>query len=309
MRLVFFGSGSFGVPTLRALNQAHRVLAVVSQPDRPAGRQRQPAPTPVSAEAATLGLPLLRPPRPDAPAFIDEVRALRPGALVVIAYGHKLCPALLEGHFAINLHASLLPRYRGAAPINWAIIRGEPTTGLSVITLDQVMDGGLVLARVETAIDPMETAGELHDRLAALGPDLVLQVLAARAASTLRGEAQDKGAVTQAPKLTKRDGTVRFDQPAEAVRARVHGLSPWPGCTVLLGPHRLRLHRVALAGEGDADGAPGRVGPGGVVSCRPGAVRLLEVQSPGGRMMGFQEWSRGHVIPDGARCEATQEQE
>jgi methionyl-tRNA formyltransferase len=304
MRLVFFGSGAFGVAVLRVLASSprHQVLAVVSQPDRPAGRARRLAPTPIAAEAVRLGLPLRRPEDPGDAAFAAELHALGAEAYVVIAYGHKLRPALLGQTFAINLHASLLPRYRGAAPVNWAIIRGEKETGLSVITLDQVMDAGLILAQVRTRIDPMETAGELHDRLAGMGPGLVLDTLDAHEAGTLRGWAQDPALVTQAPKLTKADGTVDFDQPAEAVRARVHGLTPWPGCTVCVEDVALRLSRVAVVDGAGRSGEPGSLGDDGVVICRPGAVRLLAVQPPGGRVMSFVEWKRGHAVPEGARC-------
>ncbi|MHC5004341.1 MAG: methionyl-tRNA formyltransferase [Planctomycetota bacterium] len=304
MRIVFLGSGAFGLPTLEALHAEHEIVLVISQPDRPAGRGRRPAPTPVAAFAADAGLPCERPEDPNAPPAPDLIAAARPDALVVIAYGHKLGPKLLADRFAVNLHASLLPAYRGAAPINWAIIRGERETGVSVITLAETMDAGLVLGRRTTAIGPGETAGELHDRLAALGPEVVLEVLAAHAAGTLRGEPQDPAGVTWARRLRKSDGTVHFDQPAAAVRARIHGLTPWPGCRVELAGQPLRVNRVEVVDEAPTGLAPGEVGADGLVACRPGAVRLLEVQPAGGRVMPYEQYERGHPMADGATCRA-----
>ncbi|MBT8485474.1 MAG: methionyl-tRNA formyltransferase, partial [Phycisphaerae bacterium] len=227
MQLVYFGSGVFGLPTLERLARDHQVRLVVSQPDRPAGRSRHPVPTPISSFATSAGLPVLRPERMDAPGVVEAIRAVDADAFVVIAYGHKLPAALLDDRFAINLHASLLPKYRGAAPINWAMINGESETGVSVITLAERMDAGLVLARRRLAIDARETAGELHDRLAELGPEIVQEVLSAQQTGTLRGVAQDPAEVSWAPRLKKADGTVDFDRPAVAVRQRIHGLTPW----------------------------------------------------------------------------------
>jgi methionyl-tRNA formyltransferase len=233
---------------------------------------------------------------------LEAIERARPDALVVIALGQKLAPALLNGRFAINLHASLLPKYRGAAPINWAMINGETETGLSVITLAQRMDAGDVLARCTTPIDPAETAGELHERLALLGPALVCQVLQAHQAGTLAAEPQDETGVTSAPKLSKTDGTVRFDLPAEAVRCRIHGLTPWPGCTVTLAGQSLRLCRVDVV-DGAAGTEPGGLASDGTVTCGTGAIRLIEVQPPGGRVMPFQDFARGHPIQSGERMQ------
>jgi len=301
MHLVYFGSGAFGLPALRRLDEAHEILLVVTQPDRPAGRKRRLTPTPIAEFAQMRGIPIARPESVNEPAVVEDIRGRGAEGFVVIAYAHKLGPELLGDTFAINLHASLLPKYRGAAPINWAMINGERQTGLSVITLAQTMDAGSILARRVTEIDPMETAGELHDRLAELGPDLVLETLDRHRSGTLQPSAQDESAATRAPRLTKADGTVAFDQPAEAVRCRVHGLTPWPGCTVMLEEKPLRLLRVEdVPTEGPLPGA-GAIRDDLTVACESGAVRLLSVQPPGGKSMTFPAYCNGHQVAPGAK--------
>jgi len=303
MHLVYFGSGAFGLPALRRLAEAHEILLVVTQPDRPAGRKRRLTSTPIAEFAQMRGIPIIKPESVNEPAVVEDIRGRETDGFVVIAYAHKLGPDLLGDTFAINLHASLLPKYRGAAPINWAMINGERQTGLSIITLAQTMDAGSILARRVTEIDPMETAGELHDRLAEMGPDLVLETLDRHLSGTLQPLAQDESAATRAPRLTKADGTVAFDQPAEAVRCRVHGLTPWPGCTVMLDEKPLRLLRVEAA-PGSLPGAgepPGVVREDLTVACDPEAVRLLSVQPPGGKSMTFPAYCNGHQVSPGAK--------
>lgn len=303
MRLVYYGSGAFGLPTLERLAVEHDVVLVVTQPDRPAGRHRQLRPTPVARFAERRGLETIKPQDLGDPQVVDRVGAVEASALVVIAYGRKLGPGLLRDVFAINLHGSLLPKYRGAAPINWAVINQERETGLSVITVTDRIDAGDVLARRVTRIDPMETAGELHDRLAAMGPDPVLETLEAHASGEVPSTPQDERLATSAPMLAKSDGTVRFDQPAAAVRARIHGLTPWPGCTVRLGDLRLRLDRVDVGDHQTPQAAPGEVLPDRTIACAPGSVRPLAVQPAGGRLMSFDAYCRGHAVADGARFE------
>lgn len=309
MRLIYFGAGAFGLPTLQTIHGSddHEVVAVVSQPDKPAGRKRALTATPIAAWAAEQGLPVLKSEDVNTPEFVTQVATLSPDASVVIAFGQKLSPELIEamGTLAINVHSSLLPKFRGAAPINWAMIENEPVTGVSVIGLAQRMDAGDIYAVAETPIDPAETAGELHDRLAELGPDCVLTVLAGLAADTLSPIVQNDTAATRAPKFKKSDGTVDFAQPAVMVRARVHGLTPWPGCRVIWRSSRtgnkatLLLRRVA-----DGDCAPNTQVPGTVqsdlrVACGSGSLELLEVQAPGGKALPFAEFLKGHQVTTG----------
>ncbi len=307
MRILFFGSGEFGLPSLQALYATHDVAAVISQPDRPAGRHRRLTPTPVAAWAVERGLPVLRVADVNTPEFVARVAAYEARASVVIAFGQKLSPPLIDamGQLAINLHASLLPRLRGAAPINRAILDGHTTTGVCVIGLAQRMDAGPMYAAVPLAIDPDETAGELHDRLARLGPEAVATVLDDLGRGALNPVVQDEALATKAPKLCKADGTVSFDATTDQVRARVHGLTPWPGCRVVWARADgtdagiLLLRRVRVADAPSPSKPPGTVLDAGRVACEDGAVQLVEVQAPGGNPMPIDAFIRGHALgPD-----------
>jgi len=311
VRIVFLGSGAFGLPTLERLLAEHEIALVVSQPDRPAGRGRHPTPTPIVARVAALGqdhppIPLLCTARVNEPAVVQRIHDLRPDALVVIAFGQKLGPALLDGVFAVNLHGSLLPRHRGAAPINWTMLAGDSFAGVTAITLAERMDAGAMLGSVSTPIDPAETAGELHDRLAELGAPLMLQTLACHRDGTLGESAQDESQMTLAPKLSRADAWVRFDTSADEVRRRIHGLTPWPGVSVHIGAKEARLLRVAEDAtdpDHDVDGpsppAPGTIDANGRVRCATGSVRILEIQPAGGRPMTWDAFARGHAVPPG----------
>ncbi|MFP4144678.1 MAG: methionyl-tRNA formyltransferase [Phycisphaeraceae bacterium] len=321
MRLLYLGSGEFGLPTLEHLCQHHEVAAVISQPDRPAGRKRQLKPTPVAEWAEKQGLDVLKTDNVNDPDFIERASKYQPDASVVIAFGQKLSPELIGvlGRLAVNLHASLLPAYRGAAPINWAIIEGERTTGVSVIGLARKMDAGAVYARAEMPIAPDQTAGEAHDQLATLGPDAVQKVLTDLEQGTLQPQPQDDSQASQAPKLKKSDGTVDFNQPAERVRNRIHGLTPWPRCRVSwycqeTGETRtLTLARARALPDlpdflrrqyaGQPLPPAGTVVEGDLVLAAPGAVQLLEVQAPGTRVMQLGAFARGHYFGPGDRLE------
>ena len=330
MRVVCFGSGEFGVPTFDRVRTRHEVVAVVTQPDRPAGRKRQPTPTPVAGWALAAGLPVVKSPDVNTQDFIAQIAALEPQGAVVIAFGQKLGQPLID-HFpsvAVNLHASLLPRYRGAAPINWAIIRGDTRTGLTVISLAQRMDAGLIYAQIDTAIDPTETAGELHDRLSLLGPGLMMDVLHHAEQGTLHGLAQDEASATKAPKMSRRDARVDFDVEPKNLRCRVHGLTPWPGAKVRwhraadpdAHPLTLILLRVAedtpAGDEGsthnnrsDGEPSPGTILEGNRVAVHGGAVRILELQLPGRRALPIDEFVRGHPLTPGDRLTAIEEED
>jgi methionyl-tRNA formyltransferase len=297
MRLVYFGSGAFGLPTLGALAGRHEIALVVTQPDRPAGRGGAVTPTPVAQWIAANrpGIPVIKPERVNEATVVARIRECRADAWVVIAFGQKLGRALLEGVLAVNLHASLLPRWRGAAPINAAILAGDAETGNSVITLADRMDAGLVLGQSRRAIDPMLTAGELHDLLAQDGPALMESVLADAGAARRTGREQDESLVTIAPKLSKADGWIDLGKAAQACRRRVHGLTPWPGVAVEFRGQPLKLLRVR-DGVGREGIPPGTLidAERGLVACGEGStLALLEVHPPGKRAMPWAEYARG----------------
>ncbi|MBX3384972.1 MAG: methionyl-tRNA formyltransferase [Phycisphaeraceae bacterium] len=315
MRLIYFGSGAFGLPTLRRLLQRHQVVAVVTQPDRPAGRGGRLHPTPVAdlIEREHPKVPLLKPERIREQSVVDHVRSFESDAWVVIAYGQKLPANLLEGRFAMNLHASLLPRWRGAAPINAAILAGDPVTGNTVITLAERMDAGLILGQSERAIEPTHTAGELHDLLADDGPDLVEQVLNEHAHGGLRPIAQDESRVTIAGKLSREHDSFDAHQPANFLKRQIHAMTPWPGVSIAFVHSEAakrsealitgKVGRAAVVDE-PRDGTPSAGKPfepgrltdpdEGVIACgQHSRLRLLEFQPVGKRMMPWADFRRG----------------
>lgn len=307
MRLVFLGSGAFGVPTLRTLFAEHEVAMVVTQPDRPAGRGGKLRPTPIAELAAQHETEVIKPERINRAEVIEHVRCVDADAWVVIAYGQKLGTRLLDGIFAVNLHASLLPRWRGAAPIHHAVMAGDAETGNSVITLAEEMDAGDVLATTRRVIEPTQTTGELHDLLAQDGPTAVLEVLDAHRDGRVQRAVQNSSEVTLAPKLSRRDAAIDFGRSGDHVRAHINGLSPWPGCTVDVGGTRLKLLR---AGPAEGSGSPGELldANSGVVACGEGAFRLVEVQPAGKKPMAFAEFARGRSIETGTLLLATSDQ-
>ncbi len=301
MNLLFLGSGAFGLPTLSALSRTHILRAVVTQPDKPAGRGSALSPTPIGAYAAqTLPqIPLLKPAKINDPAVVSQLRAFNADAWVVIAYGQKLGKSLLDGVFAINLHASLLPRWRGAAPISAAILAGDVETGNSIITLADRMDAGHILARSRTPITPSTTTGELHDILANQGPGLVEQVLAAKLANSLHPEPQDESHVTIAPKLSKSDGRLDFHAPADECRRRIHAFNPWPGITVSFRGQPLKLLTAASDQPSVSSSQPGSIlEPAvGLIACgNQTTLKLLTVQPAGKKPMPFPDFARGQRI-------------
>jgi len=304
MRIGFLGSGAFGLPTLEALLAAgdHEVAIVVSQPDRPAGRGLKERPTPIAEFALARGLPLRRPSDVNAPAEVAAIEAAGPEALVIVAFGQKIAPAVLGTRFAINLHGSLLPRWRGAAPIQRAIEAGDAETGVCVISIAERMDAGVVHRAASTPIDPLETAAELHDRLAALGPSVVLPTLEDFRLGRLAPSVQDESLVTRARKIGRADTRV---DPAELsaaeIRRKTHAFGPKPGCEVSIGPSRVKLLRVRE--DGEARGVPGTLGTDGSIACREGSLVPIEVQPAGGRPMRWEEFLRGARVAAGTRVE------
>lgn len=303
MRLVLFGSGEFGLPTFEALAREHEIRLVVTQPDRAAGRGGKITPTAVGAwaEANLGGVEIIKAERVNEESVRERIRGESASAWVVIAFGQKLGRRLVEGRFAINLHGSLLPRWRGAAPIHHAILAGDRVSGVSVITIADRMDAGEVLGCAEMEVPACMTAGELHDALARLGPGVVLRVLRDFEAGRLSRTPQDETRVTMAPRLTRADAWVDWSQEAEACRRRINGLSPWPGVSVDLSGVRLRLLRAEVV-AGRRDAPPGTVldARAGHVACGGGTMlRLLEVQPAGGRAMSWEEFANGHRVEAG----------
>ncbi|HVS71273.1 MAG TPA: methionyl-tRNA formyltransferase [Phycisphaerae bacterium] len=311
MDIVFLGAGAFGLPSLEALARSgHRVVHVVSQPDRPAGRGKHAQPTAVAAWALERGIGLTRTENVNSAACVGALREMGAGCLVVIAFGQKLSEEVLSAarHRAINLHSSLLPKYRGAAPINWAVINGDKEAGACVIDVTAVMDAGDIFAEARTEVGASETAGELHDRLAELGAPLLPGVLDQLEAGKAERRAQDGRQATRAPKLSREMAWVDFRQDAAAVSARIRGMSPWPGVQVELVEEggKVRVAATVLkcrAVEGGEHGAEacGLVLGDRTVACGRGRLELLAVQPAGKKAMEAGAFANGYGLRAGAR--------
>ncbi len=303
MDVVFLGSGAFGVPTLEMLAREHRVTGIVTQPDRKAGRGGKVTPTPVGQwTAAHLPeVPIIKPEKINTDEARDLVRGWDADAWVVIAYGQYLGQKLLKDRWAINLHASRLPRWRGAAPINAAIVAGDTITGNSVITIDKEMDAGAVLAQSERVIEPDQTAAMLHDALSHDGPALVARVLSERTQGREKYTTQDPSRVTIAPKMSKSDGVVDFAMPARLVAARINGLNPWPSITLGFRDETIKINR-AQPSLATSQETPGTIisADDGLVVCGDGlTVELLSVQPQGKRAMDWKAFANGRSIESG----------
>ena len=247
MRVAFLGTSAFACPALAAVAERHDVSLVVTQPDRPVGRHATLTPPPVKAQAAQLGLPVFQPERINREAAIERLREAAAEVFVVAAYGQLLKPAVFEmpPFGTINIHASLLPAYRGGAPVHWAIIRGEKRTGISTFYIEAGMDTGDVLLKRATDIDPDETAGELEARLAALGAETILETLSGLESGDLEAVPQPEVGVTTAPLMSRDTGRIDWDAPAQQVHDLVRGTNPWPGAWTRLDGERVKVHRTA----------------------------------------------------------------
>lgn len=298
--VAFLGSGSLGVPTLEALHTAGLLRVVVSQPDRPAGRGLKLVPTPVSEWALAKGVELVRTEDANQGEALEAIRGAG-GPLVVVAFGQKLGPALRAGRLSVNLHPSALPRWRGAAPIQRAMLAGESRIGVCAIAVADRMDAGTILDSFETDVGSQETAGEVLDRVSRESVPMMLRVVDRLLRGQGDGLAQDESHSCRAAKLSKVDASVSLDQSADRVRLRVNGLQPWPGCLVRVAGQDLRWLRV---GPAEGAGAPGTLLADGAVACAPGAVRPIEVQPPGGKAMAWADWLRGRRIDPGVRVES-----
>ena len=294
MRVVFMGTPEFSVPVLRALAAVHEVLGVWCQPPRPAGRGKQPRPSPVQLAAEELGLPVHHPVSLRGTEAQAEIAAVEADVAVVVAYGLILPQAVLDAprFGCLNIHASLLPRWRGAAPIQRAILAGDAETGICIMQMEAGLDTGPVLLREAVAIGPEDTAADLHDRLSAMGARLVLTALARLPG--LVAEPQPEAGVTYAAKIDKGEARIDWTRPASEVDRLIRGLSPFPGAWCEIGGERVKLLRSRLAAGA---GAPGQVLHGLTVACGEGAVEVLEAQREGKRALPAADFLRGAALP------------
>jgi len=303
MKIVFMGTPEFAVPSLQALlDNGYEVCAVYTQPDRPKGRGNKVIAPPVKVLAQAHGIPIYQPQRIRRES-VDELKALAPDLYVTAAFGQILSQELLDipPLGCINVHASLLPRHRGSAPVNWAILQGDETAGVTTMMTERGIDTGDMLLKAETPVDPAETAGELTDRLSKLGAALLIDTLKALENGTLTRVKQDEAAMTYDPMLDKGMGVVDWSRSAAEIVHQIHGLNPWPGVSVPWQGARLKLHRARVA---DLSGAPGEIvvadpKQGLIVACGSGAVEITELQAPGGKPMAPRDYLRGHPIAVG----------
>lgn len=310
MRLAFFGTPEFAVPSLRALlGEGFEVVVVVTQPDRPHGRSHSElVPPPVKVIALEEGIPVLQPERPDTPEFLQALRSHQPDLGVVAAYGHILKPDVLAlpQYGMVNVHASLLPTLRGAAPIQHAILQGLAETGVSIMQMDQGLDTGPVLLRVPTAVLPDETAGELTTRLAELGALALVEALTLIASGAATPEPQDPAQATHAPKITRELARIRWSEPADAVSRLTRAMDPRPGAWSLVHGQEVKLFGPLPADPPPRDAAPGQVvatETALVIATGRGALEFLDVQPAGRTRMAAGAWVRGRGVAKGDRFE------
>ncbi|WP_297781137.1 methionyl-tRNA formyltransferase [uncultured Roseovarius sp.] len=300
MRVIFMGTPDFSVPVLEALVAAgHEVAAVYCQPPRPAGRGKKDRPSPVQARAEALGLPVRHPVSLKEAEAQAEFAALKADVAVVVAYGLILPQAVLDApaRGCLNIHASLLPRWRGAAPIHRAIMAGDVETGICIMQMEAGLDTGPVLLRGAMTIGPQETTGELHDRLSGLGARLIIEALGRL--DDLRPVPQSEAGVTYAAKIDKSEARVEWTRPAAEIDRLIRGLSPFPGAWCEVGGERIKLLCSTVA---EGQGAPGVVlGDGLTVACGTGAVRLLRLQRAGRAAQDADEFLRGMPLPCGTQ--------
>lgn len=302
MRVVFMGSDELALPAL------HRLLAtewcevplVVTQPDRPQGRKRRLAPCPVKQDAMERGVPVWTPEKVGSPTSVEKLRRERPDLFAVAAYGQFIPSQVLDlaPHGGINIHPSLLPRYRGASPIQWAVANGDAETGVTILYVSREMDAGDILLQERCPIDPEETAADLKPRLAERGADRLIEAILQLRNGTARPEPQDPAQVVTVSKLKKEEGRLDWRLPAEALRNRIRGFQPWPGCFCEWPPGgEGRLNVLKARVEAD-DGVPGQVlaleGDGPLIATGRAALRLLEVQPAGKKPMSGQSFLLGH---------------
>ncbi|HQH03321.1 MAG TPA: methionyl-tRNA formyltransferase [Verrucomicrobiota bacterium] len=308
LRIVFMGTAELSCDSLRGLLAApgFQVAAVVTQPDRPKGRDLRLQPSPVKELGLQAGLPVLQPERARSEAFLAELRGLQPELIAVVAYGQILPPDILSlpRFGCLNVHTSLLPRYRGAAPIQWAILNGETETGVTIMKMDAGLDTGGILTQARTPIQPEDTAETLRERLARMGAELLARTIPDYIAGGLVPREQPAAGVSYAPKIRKQDGRIDWRQPARAIWNRVRGLVPWPGAFSFLPgqpqPHLLKIWQAEVVEDSGAPGVVLRADRNGiVVGCGEAALRIRVLQREGGRRLAAADFLAGQRLSPG----------
>ena len=300
------GTPDFAVPSLRALvDQGYEVVGVFCQPDRPKGRGHKLAACPVKELAQSAGIPVFQPERIKREEGVAMLKSCAPDLCVTAAFGQLLSQEILDipPLGTINVHSSLLPRHRGSAPINWSIIKGDQVTGVTTMFTDKGMDTGDILLTRETPIGQTENAGELTDRLAVMGAQLLIETIRALEAGTLLRIPQDHEAATYEPKMDKELGRIDWSKPAQELDWLVRGTTPWPGAFTTLGEQTIKVFELAVL-DGTASGAPGEIiaadaKRGLVVSCGDHDVLLAQIQMPGAKRMNAKDYLRGHTMETG----------
>jgi methionyl-tRNA formyltransferase len=330
MKIIFMGTAELSCASLEMLARDKNlsVAAVVTPPDKPRGRDLKLQPSPVKALALKLNLPVLQPNRARDEKFIGELRALKADLIVVVAYGHILPPAILElpRHGCLNIHASLLPKYRGAAPIQWAIANGDNETGVTIMKMDAGLDTGDIVAQRRTSILPSDDSATLHDRLGRFGAELLAQTIPNYVAGKIQSRPQPAEGVSHASKIKKEDGRIDWNLPAKTIWNRLRAFTPWPGAFTFLRSAEHR-HGSNLAASQHAEPVPGapkpqllkiwkaevveKSGPAGeilsadkndiAVACGQDALRIVELQREGGRRLTAPEFIAGHVLNVGEK--------
>lgn len=305
MRILFWGTPEFATPPLRALTgEGHDVVAVVTQPDRPQGRSRSTlVPSPVKVIALAEGIPVLQPERPRGPEFLAQLRALEPDLSVVVAYGHILSREIIDlpTQGTLNIHASLLPRWRGAAPIQAAMLAGDEETGVAIMRMVFELDAGPVLLEERTAIAPDETAGDLTERLSAMGAEALIETLALQALGEITERPQDATLATYAPKIDRAAARLDFTKPAIQVARAIRAFDPKPGAWAKVRGGEVRLFGVRVLP--DRRGTPGEVleigEMGMIVACGSGGIAVEYVHPAGKRRLASLDWAQGRGIAQG----------
>jgi len=307
MRILFFGTPSFAIPSLEALIKGEdKIIGVVTQPDRPKGRGRRPSPPPIKLLAEGHNLPIYQPRVAKEKEFVDLIRNLEPDLIVVVAYGQILPKEILDipPLGAIGVHPSLLPKYRGAAPINWAIINGERITGVTIFRLCEKLDSGDIILQRAIEILPGETAGGLSDRLAKFGADLLLEAIKDMKEGRIHLVKQDEDLASYAPCLKKEDGLIDWERSAKEIANLICGLDPWPSAYTYLNGELLKLFKAKVASL-DKVAEPGTIleieSKGMKVATRDGAVLIEEIQRAGKKRLKVSEFVKGHPISPGKK--------